>query len=134
MQDRFVSGEAGLKPLVDEFGSLFNKHPINPRFANSETGRFVAVISTENLLLNHYRQMYAGTGALLQIDTSYRLSIERWGLMPVKTAAPNQQGHTVAYAFVSSEDSDAHCFVLDAIRKAVVDVVNARVQAGHTHV
>ncbi len=107
---------------------------IESYIAIPESNRFAAVISTENLLLNHYRQMCGGTGAFLQIDTSYRVSIEGWGLMPVKTVSPTQQGHTVAYAFVSKEDSDAHRFVLDAIKTAVVDVVTKRVRAGHKYV
>jgi hypothetical protein len=60
--------------------------------SDSDVGRFAAVLSSENLLLNHFRQMSTGMGVFLQIDTSYRYSIERWGLMPVKTVAPTQQG------------------------------------------
>jgi hypothetical protein len=56
----------------------------------------IAVISTENLLFNAYRQTVTGLDLFFGVDTSYRYTSKKWGLMPIKTIGINQQAHTIA--------------------------------------
>ena len=93
---------------------------------NYETKEFLGAASTENLLLNAYRQMQSGQDLTFGIDTSHRYTREQIGLMPIKAISLNQEGHTIAYGIVASEDEDAHDFILAAVRKEVEKVVNSR--------
>jgi len=78
------------------------------------------------MLLNAYRQTCTGQDMFFAIDTSYRYSKEKSGLMPIKTISLNQVGHTIAYGIVSNEDEDAHYFVLSRVKEEVQRVVRDR--------
>jgi hypothetical protein len=86
--------------------------------------RFAVVVSTNNLLLNAYRQVQAGPDIFICLDTSYRYNTAGWGLMPIGTMDRTATGHTIAYALVSKEDHKVHEFVLSAVKKHVERVVN----------
>jgi hypothetical protein len=86
---------------------------------------FVAVFSTEELLLNLACQHQSGQDIHVMMDASYRVSTERKrGYIPVKIGTLTQTGRTVAYALVvTKEDGPAHNFVTDAVwtsKEAVV--------------
>ena len=89
-------------------------------------------MSTEELLLNFYRQHYRfGNHLHFMIDASYRYTTEKsLGYIVVKVASPTQVGKTVAYVVTTKEDGKAHEFVFRAIKKSVEDVVNRRMSEG----
>lgn len=101
---------------------------------DSEHKRHLAVLSTENLLLNAYRQFCCGQDIFLAIDTSYRYTVEGYGMMPIMVVSMQQVGHRVAYAVVSHEDEQIHEEVFRILKHGVEEVVNSRVKKGHTHV
>lgn len=94
------------------------------------SGRVAIVLSTENLLLNAYRQQCTGQGVVIAMDTSYRYMNEGYGVLPIKVVDFSQTGHTVAYAIVSYEDEEAQTQVLRMLKKEVESVVRSRFQKG----
>ena len=89
--------------------------------------RILACFSSENLLLNAYRQMQYGNQVKIYVDCSYRYMVEGWGVMIVKVGAFNQKGHTVAYAMISKEDSSAQKFVFKTIKSELEKFVNEKI-------
>jgi len=96
--------------------------------SNSDTRRFIAAVASEEQLLNAYRQMCTGQDLTFAIDTSYRYTKEKSGLMPIKAISFNQTGHIIAYGIVSNEDDSAHAFILGQVKKEVERVVAERVR------
>ncbi len=96
----------------------------------SEDLRHYAIFSTNNLLLNAYRQLCTGQDMFIAIDTSYRYTIEGFAVMPLMVASPTMEGRRLAYALVSNEDEAIHTSVLDLLRDEVESVVNEKIQAG----
>jgi len=77
---------------------------------------FVAVFSTEELLLNGYPQLQSGQDIHFLMDASYGVLTERqYRYIPVKIGALTQMGHTVAYAIVTKENGAVHGFLTRAI-------------------
>ena len=98
---------------------------------DNSTARLVAVFSTEELLLNLYRQICTGQDYHIQMDASYRYTTEKkMGFIPVKVSSLTQTGRSVAYAIVTKEDSNAHKFIVKSINTAVEAVVNRRIRKG----
>ena len=54
--------------------------------------------------------------------------------MPIFVVSPNQSGHRLAYALVSNEDEESHFEALKLLKKGVEDVVNRRIQDGHSSI
>ena len=95
----------------------------------------VAVFSTEELLLNLYRQNTTGQDIHIQMDASYRYTTSRnCGYIPVKVSSLTQSGRTVAYAVVTKEDSDVHAFLVESVVTSLEAVVNRRILLGDQHV
>ena len=95
----------------------------------------VAVFSTEELLLNLYRQNTTGQDIHIQMDASYRYTTSRnCGYIPVKVSSLTQSGRTVAYAVVTKEDSDVHAFIVESVVTSLEAVVNRRILLGDQHV
>ena len=88
-----------------------------------------AAFSSENLMLNAYRQEAAGNVPFLALDFTYRIFHEGHGLMPIMTISPDQKGHIIAYAISDSEDGDAHTMLLEIIKKQVENVVRFKSEA-----
>lgn len=100
-----------------------------------QEARFVAVFSTESLLLNMYRLWYHSENIHFQIDASYRYTIyRRVGYIPITVVSRNQVGHTVAYAIMNKEDEASHTFILQCVKNQVEIVVNRRVALGHQYI
>lgn len=74
--------------------------------------RVCVLFSTGNCLMNCYRQQCTGVDFMLAVDTSYRYTVQGYGLMPIKAVDFSQTGHTVGYGLVSKEDTSAHNFLL----------------------
>ena len=103
---------------------------------NSEEQYFVCVFSTNNLLLNAYRQL-ASIGhqaIILGVDTSYRYTKEKHGLMPIVVTNPGQEGKIVACAVCSKEDKEAHKVIFQKVKEEVEAVVNELINKGYTHI
>ena len=83
-------------------------------------------LSSENLLLNAYRQQDFGLPSYVCIDTTHRLVVEGHCCMAVGTMSITQQFHIIGYGICSHEDVRAHEHVLCSIRDAVNAVVADR--------
>jgi hypothetical protein len=116
----------------------FNEHSIylcgDNSYFDANEKRFAAVLSSENFLLNAYRQSCYGSSMHLFIDTSFRYTLEGWGVMPMMVVAPNQQGHTVGYAICSHDDTEAHDYCMDKLKQEVETVVNSYIDRGVEYV
>jgi hypothetical protein len=99
---------------------------------NSEEGkeRVAVVFTSENLLLNCYRQSTTGQDLTLAVDASYRYTWQGYGLLVVKVIDFAQTAHSVAWALVSKEDDDAHVFVFQQLVKELERLVEKYVQEG----
>jgi len=94
---------------------------------NVQTKRLVAVLSTENLLLNGYRVLQFGMPLQLLVDTTWRLVVEGHGTILVGCMGLDQHFHIIAYAVVSKEDTDGHEHAFKQV-KAGVEAVVAKYQ------
>ena len=116
--------------LVARLGASFNEHTaylLGPPLVVPETGRVTYAISTENLLLNAYRQTRFGLPPLLQVDTTHRLMVEsQFCCMLIGTSSVTQHFHVIAYGVCSHEDIAAHEYVLRQVFRAVDAVVADR--------
>jgi hypothetical protein len=93
-----------------------------------EDNRIVAVISTENLLLNAFRASQQGGPISLHVDASHRYHCNDWLFyLPVSVTSMNQSCHIVAYALTSSEDADAQEFMFCAVKHHVERIVNEKI-------
>jgi hypothetical protein len=101
----------------------------DPGDRDNPTFLFVAVLSTEELLLNARRQTLTGQPGRLYVDCSYRYTnVKNVGYLTVKVVSPDQVGHTVAYAILNKEDTLIHKFVFAVVKKEVEFVVNDRIR------
>lgn len=100
--------------------------------ADSSTGDYWAVFSSDHLLLNAYRQWYNSHDIIIYVDTSYRYTWEGAGIMPIMTASPCQSGHHIAYALCSTESTECHEKVLEILKRGVEEVVNRKIEEGVT--
>jgi len=110
------------RDLLEAKGS-FNEHSVfllGKPLVVPETGRVTYAVSTENLLLNAYRQTQFGLPPMICVDTTHRLVIEGHCCMLIGTMSVTQHFHTIAYGVCSHEDAEAHKFVF----RQVVDAVN----------
>ena len=97
---------------------------------DSENQRQCGVLSTENLLLNAYRQSCLGMDMFFNIDCSYRYTTAGYGLMIVQVCDPNQHGHIVAYAYVSNKDQAMHTFVFKMIKDELESIIQKKRDLG----
>ena len=99
---------------------------VGPHYINAAEKRVAFVLSTDNMLLNAYRQSVQGLPSYLQIDTTHRLTFEKHCMMPITTAGPTQRAHVIAYGVCSSEDWCAHRFVIQNTKNGIERIVNER--------
>ena len=100
----------------------------------------VAVLSTENLLLNAYRQMLWGLPSFFAADASYRLTEERNGVYPVITTnlamqtktKQAMQTKTIAYGIISHGHHKAQKFILGNIKAELARLIKQKVDNGET--
>jgi hypothetical protein len=77
-----------------------------------DDGSLVAVLTSENLLLNAYRLQFWGNPIFFAADASYRLTQEGNGVFPVITTNLAQQTKTIAYGVISHEHHKAQSFIV----------------------
>ena len=87
---------------------------------------FCAVLLSENLLLNAYRQ-WRIQDVNIYHDSSFRYMKEGWGIIPVKLMGPGQRMHTVGYGIASQDTEEIHHMVLQILKKEVGRVVNKKI-------
>jgi len=117
---------------------MFNEHSVfclgvkyNPTDGKEV---FVAILSSENLLLNAYRQSFWGQPVLIAADTSYRLNQEGNGVYPVCTVTAGQITKTIAYAILSHEHDKIQQYVFGKVKHWVEKDVASRRKRGDRHV
>ena len=93
-----------------------------------------AVLSSENLLLNQYRQLQMCQDMFFAVDTSYRYTSKLFSLMTVFVVSLDQVGHRVAYAVCNKESLVAHKSVFKNIKRGIQVVVNDCISKGHTYI
>ena len=126
----------GLNTWVDQHekeylksSGTFDEHAIHvlgKPIVDSVSHRVCITISSENLLLNAYRQQCLGLPSYIQVDTTHRLVVEGHNCMLVGTIDTAQHFHIIGYGICSHEDEAAHFAVLATLRDAVEAVVNER--------
>lgn len=94
--------------------------------AGESSTSLVIPMSTENLLLNAWRQQVSPFPGYVMVDTTHRLIIEGLNVLLVGTQEPNQKFHIIAYAFMDYEDERAHFSAITRIRAAVESAVRER--------
>ena len=82
--------------------------------------------STENLLLNAYRQAQHGIPQLVQVDCTHRLVVEGHSCMLFGTVSTAQKLHIIGYAVCDKEDDAAHDHVFRSIKLEVERIVAER--------
>jgi hypothetical protein len=80
-------------------------------------------MTSENLILNAYRQSTTGQDLTLAVDASYRYTWQGYGLLVLKVVDFAQTAHSVCWGMVSKEDDDAHVFVFQQFVKELEKVV-----------
>ena len=91
---------------------------------NNQIQRITALLlglSTENLLLNAYRQMLWGLPTFFAANALYRLTQERTGVHPVITTNLAMQTKTIAFGIISHEHHKAQMFILGNIKAELVE-------------
>ena len=86
--------------------------------------RVAVLFTTENLLLNAYRQTTTGQDLTLAVDCSYRYTWQGYGLLVLKVIDFSQSAHSLAWGLVSKEDDDAHVFVFQQLVAELNNVVS----------
>jgi hypothetical protein len=136
------SGEAGEFSIhaiyaVDGGGTideaiLFEEHARNSK--NEEFVRFAVLLSTENLILNQYRQTFLGRGIVYELDTSYRYSNEPIQFMPLRCRSGNHRGKAIGWALVTSDDETCFEHVLNLAKTECEQLIRERCRKGCTEV
>lgn len=97
--------------------------------------RVVIVVSTENLILNAYRQLCYGQDLAFNVDASYKYTVaQHYGLLPIYVASPTQEGHVVAYSVINKEDHAAHELVFENVKADLERIVKERRKRGDEYV
>ena len=100
------------------------------RLAKGQTkiarGNVCIVFSTENLLLNAYRQQCSGFPAFMCVDFTHRLVLEKYNLCVIGTVDPAQHFHFIALAMTSHEDEATHERIFKLVRDEVDAIVEER--------
>ena len=91
-----------------------------------DDGSLVAVLTSENLLLNAYRLQFWGNPIFFAADASYRLTQEGNGVFPVITTNLAQQTKTIASGVISHEHHKAQRFIFASIKCALEELVRYR--------
>lgn len=89
-------------------------------------GNVRVVFSTENLLLNAYRQQCSGFPSFICVDYTHRLVLEKYNICVVGTVDPAQHFHFIAMAMTSYEDEDTHAHIFGLVKREVDSIVANR--------
>lgn len=95
---------------------------------DSQTENVTIVYSTENLLLNAYRQQQHGFPSIVQVDCTHRLVIEGHLCMLFGTVDAGQHFHKIGYGVCAKEDQEAHEHIFRALKTEVERIVAQRIR------
>ena len=84
--------------------------------------------SSENLLLNGYRQCQFGLPCMCFVDTTARLILEGHVVMVFGTVDPSCHFHVIGHGVCSNEDTDAHAHIATILFREMERVVEDRRQ------
>jgi hypothetical protein len=76
------------------------------------------LFSTENLLLNAYRQQTSGMPAIICVDYTHRLNYEGFNMCVLRTITPSEH-FKLGFAVASDESEETHKLIFKAIREEV---------------
>ena len=96
----------------------------------ADTTTLAFVLSTKNLLANIWRQQARGSEGNLSIDTTYRVSVEGFGLVPIGVTGLGQKWYPVAFGVVSKENAESLAFILRMIKGDIEHLVRSFASAG----
>jgi hypothetical protein len=98
------------------------------KWMDSATGYIVAVMSTQNLLLNGVRMFQVpGVTACLEIDCTYRLMTEGFSLAVIGTVSVDQKFHVIAYAICNHENTATFQFIMGTVRGEIDRLMSEKV-------
>ena len=93
---------------------------------DAENGLINIAYSTENLLLNAYRQGRYGYPSIVQIDTTHRLVLEGHSCLLIGTVDPAQHFHIIGYGIMSDETQQSHQYIVEQLKIEVESIVAER--------
>ena len=99
-----------------------------PPIIDSVTQNVSIAYSTENLLLNAYRQQQHGFPSIVQVDCTHRLVIEGHLCMLFGTVDAGQHFHKIGYGLCAKEDEHSHQHVFRALKTEVERIVAQRIR------
>ncbi|KAJ1641526.1 hypothetical protein T492DRAFT_920208, partial [Pavlovales sp. CCMP2436] len=80
-------------------------------------------MSTENQLLDAYRQVSTSQAAFWEVDTTYRLTTEGLATMPIGMVDLSQTYHHIAHGICLNEGTKDHVIALQNVKDEVEAVV-----------
>ena len=103
--------------------------------ADGDRRRFCALFSTENLVLNIYRQLKSTGHYALFVDASHKYTTETWPLFVIKVVCPlTQVSHIAAYSVISNDDAECHLFLFQSLKMELEIIINNKLDKGITHI
>ncbi len=99
---------------------------------NVEQNTLDAVLGTENMILNAYRQRCCGNPIFFAADASYQLTQEGNGLNPAITTNLAMETKTIAYGNISYKHHKAQRCIFGAIKSEVEKIVRDKTHNGET--
>jgi len=123
--------DSNTREMLEKTGR-FHEHKVYTLYCeiNSSTPRVVSVFSSENLLLNAYRQDLLAMPTLLCMDASYRLLLEGHSVFLFGTHGVDHKFHIICMGAGSMEDTAAHRSMYEAVVTEVERLVLDRTQRG----
>ena len=110
-----------------EFGA-HTAYVIGDTEIDSQQQRITITYSTENLLLNAYRQSQHGFPQIVQVDCTSRLVLEGHSCMLFGCVDAGQHFHTIGYGVCAREDLASHMLVFRNLKNEVERVVAKRTE------
>jgi hypothetical protein len=92
--------------------------------------RFGALLSSENLILNQYRQTFLGRGLTYELDTSYRYSHEKIQFMPLRCRAGNHRSKALGWAIVTTDDTPSFEHIIRLAKIECEQIIKKKMQNG----
>lgn len=83
--------------------------------------------STENLLLNEYRQGQHGMPSIVHVDCTHRVVVDGHVCMLFGTVDTAQHFHVIGYGICDKEDQNAHEHIFRCLKTEVETIVKQRI-------
>ena len=105
---------------------VLDGYKVSTSDSDPPTQTIIVAISTENLLLNAWRQSLMGVPTYLAQDTTYRVIVEGFGVVPVGTVSPTQYFHPIAWAVTRQENDEHLKWIMQMVQTAVEAIVQEK--------